>query len=461
VEASANMAEAPRLLRRDGLQRWLLLPSAQGPLRVRKELEPALALDGRRARAWLALGEQNRAWSAEGCAEVLDLDAAQCAITSRYHPGIPLAQLGAVPSAVALALGTMIVTALEAAWEHGLTHLDLDPAGVLVRRDGALLLPEFGLWGALSPADLARVRFDAERIGYMSPEQLQACTVDTRSDLFVLGWLLYEWLAGRPPFVGDTPLALAMAIDGGTHTPLAECAPRVEPDVADVVETLLQAQPSARFESPRAARCALGSAAKVDLAAARGVLAARVAARLDGGAEPRTRRGLGLTDRLRALHPAPRAVERARPVPMLENPYVGAGKREPPSELVAPPPLFLPAAEPASPAPSGRPPTAVRAPRDKPVDGQPVHDGRTAFLKLETALRTVLPRSWQRTSARVVSAEGKWQEPSSTVFRVRPAALTVAVVRGQAWPRAWRVALALWFGGALLAASYLMCRLWF
>ncbi|MET0286714.1 MAG: protein kinase [Polyangiales bacterium] len=459
------MAESPRLLRRDGLQRWLL--SSNGAS-VRKELEPSLALDGRRARAWLAIVERNRAVHAESCAEVMEVDAAQCSFTTRYHQGVALTQLGVLAAPVACALAITILTALEAAAAHELVHLDLDAAGILVRRDGSLLLPEFGLWGALSPAEIARVRFDAGRVAYMSPELVQASQVDTRSDLFVLGWLLYDLLAGRAPFSGETPLALAMAIDTGAREPLSKRAPGLDAGLCDVVETLLQTRADARFETPRAARRALESAASVDLVEARRVLARRVAMQLEGTGEPRTRQGLGLANLFRPAPAASIAAAAPPPVverraPLLENPFLGGPKREPRSELVAPPPLFLNATAPAKPPPSvARAPTSsVRAPRGKPAEGVPVHDGRTAFLKLETALRTVLPRSWQRTSAHERSAEGKWQEPSSTVFRVRPVAMTIAVVRSHAWPRSWRLAFALWFGGALLTASYLLCQLWF
>lgn len=457
-----------RLLRNDGLQRWLL--SGGQELQLRKVLEPALAIDGQLARDWLARAEANRALRASGCSELLGTghDASGVWLVSRYAQGTKLAQAtrGGVSTAVALYAAHAILTALEAAHTSGLVHLDLDPEGILVRADGSLLLPEFGLWSALAPAELARLRFDARRLAYVSPEQVQARPTDTRSDLFALGWLLYEWLAGQAPFVGENPLALAMAIDGGRRKPLHELAPRVAPELADVVEMLMQTDASCRFQTPSATRAALEAVAPFDAARARAELAARVTAR--ASQEPKTRLGLGLAALLRSspeAAPAPPPLA-ARADALLDNAFV-APQRAPESKLIAPPPLFLSGLSeptpPSAPAPVSAPRSQVRAPRARAVEGEPVHDGRTAFLRVESALRTVLPKKWQ-TSARTRAPRempGKWQDPSSTLFRVRRAALSGPVMRVASWPRVWWLALSLGLGVPFMTCVYLLCRLWF
>ncbi len=361
---------------------------------------------------------------------------------TRDESSLAEAMRGGVSTPVALYAARAILSALEEVHARGLVQLELDPEHVFVRADGSLRLPEPGRWSALEPAALARARFDAGRVAYSSPELVQARKADARSDLFVVGWLLYEWLAEAAPFTGQNALALALAIDGAQRKPLLQRAPRVDPGLCDVVEMLLQTAPSHRFQTASAARSALQAVAPFDAEAARRELAARVMQR-SRASEPRTRRGVA---------PSKAA--------LLENPFVKPSPRQE-SELVEPPPLFL------SGASSAVPLASARAPRALAMKGEPVHDGRTAFLRVESALRTVLPRKWQTSShaagprtigPRVVP--GKWQDPSSTLFRVRRAALSGPVVRVAGWPRTWWVALGIGLGVPVVTCAYLLYRLW-
>src|SRR5262245_42341468 len=118
------------------------------------------------------------------------------------------------PEAIDIAL--QIAAALSAAHEAGITHRDINPENVMTRRDGIVKVLDFGLAKLTEPAELAidtqaptlqRVTNTESGVvigtpRYMSPEQARGEKLDARTDIFSLGVLLYEMIAGRPP-AGD------------------------------------------------------------------------------------------------------------------------------------------------------------------------------------------------------------------------------------------------------------------
>jgi serine/threonine protein kinase len=124
---------------------------------------------------------------------------------------------GPIPLARALAIARQIAEALEAAHEQGIVHRDLKPANVKVRVDGMVKVLDFGLAKVLasdaSGSAINAVAFDsaATREGiilgtaaYMAPEQAKGLPVDKRADVWAFGCVLFEMIAGRPPFHGET-----------------------------------------------------------------------------------------------------------------------------------------------------------------------------------------------------------------------------------------------------------------
>ena len=150
----------------------------------------------------------------------------------------------AIPLDEALHIAKQIAAALEAAHEQGIIHRDLKPANIKVRPDGTVKVLDFGLAKALdqgpgtrdqgsgnmtqAPTTTAMHTGDGVILGtvsYMSPEQARGQAVDKRADIWAFGCVLYEMLAGRPPFVGLTVLDVAMRIAGETPPPLSAAVP--------------------------------------------------------------------------------------------------------------------------------------------------------------------------------------------------------------------------------------------
>ena len=114
-----------------------------------------------------------------------------------------------------------VAGALGFAHQRGVVHRDVKPGNVLISTSGTAKVTDFGIARALSgPADdLTQAGSVMGTATYFSPEQAQGFQVDARSDLYSLGVVLYEILCGRPPFVGDSPVAIAYQHVGEPATP--------------------------------------------------------------------------------------------------------------------------------------------------------------------------------------------------------------------------------------------------
>jgi serine/threonine-protein kinase len=209
-----------------------------------KQLLPAFARVPSIASAWLQCAEENSRFDHPGCLQVLDWGDAlgESYLSLPALPALSVRELlaaaaksGVWPSAQAVvSIATDALIAL--AYVHGgfeLAHLDLDPHALLLRKDGSVLLTEFGMWRALPAEAATRERFDRGRVAYLSPELTKSLPGDVRSDIFSLGAVLYELLGKQRPFQGATQLVTAMAIAEGRRRPLRELAPEA-PELRDV-----------------------------------------------------------------------------------------------------------------------------------------------------------------------------------------------------------------------------------
>ncbi len=159
-----------------------------------------------------------------------------------------IAETESVPLGWAAAIGAQVAAVLAAAHVKGVLHRDLKPSNLILCRDGAVKVIDFGL-ALLHDPDVSKLTRSGAILGtalYMPPEQVRSETATARSDLYTLGCVLYEMIAGRPPFVGDTEYAILEQQVGAKPTPLGDFRAEVPPDLADLVAELLAKDPAKR-----------------------------------------------------------------------------------------------------------------------------------------------------------------------------------------------------------------------
>ena len=136
-------------------------------------------------------------------------------IVMEYVDGPSLAQVlradGPLHPNRAAEIASEVAGGLGFAHSRGVVHRDVKPGNVLLTKSGQAKVTDFGIARALSSPDddLTQAGSVMGTATYFSPEQAQGLSVDPRSDLYSLGVVLYEMVTGRPPFAGDTPLAIA------------------------------------------------------------------------------------------------------------------------------------------------------------------------------------------------------------------------------------------------------------
>ncbi len=187
---------------------------------------------------------------------------------------------GPLPPSKVIAIATQIARGLEAAHGRGIVHRDLKPDNVFVLNDGHVKILDFGLAksaGAANPSSEAANTVTADgtsagavlgTVGYMAPEQVRGQAVDHRADIFALGCVLYEMLAGRRAFTGESSIDTLHATLHADPPSFGDGAGIAEP-LARIVSRALGKQPANRFQSAADLRFALeaisGSAARVAL----------------------------------------------------------------------------------------------------------------------------------------------------------------------------------------------------
>jgi len=159
-------------------------------------------------------------------------------------------KISAIGFKQAIEYGIQIADGLAAAYEHGIIHRDIKPENIMVKKDGRLVIMDFGL---------AKVRGTATRItkegstvgtaGYMSPEQIQGMDTDHRSDIFSLGVVLYEMFTRQMPFKGLHETALAYEIVNVDPAPLSAVNTGLDPAIDTIVMDCLEKDPKERCQS--------------------------------------------------------------------------------------------------------------------------------------------------------------------------------------------------------------------
>jgi beta-lactam-binding protein with PASTA domain/tRNA A-37 threonylcarbamoyl transferase component Bud32 len=141
--------------------------------------------------------------------------------------------------------------ALEYSHQAGIVHRDIKPGNVMVTRNGDVKVMDFGIARAMSD-DQATMTQTAQVIGtaqYLSPEQARGERVDARSDLYSTGCLMYELLTGRPPFTGDSPVAIAYQHVRENPIPPSRIDPSLPPWADSIVLKAMAKSANDRYQS--------------------------------------------------------------------------------------------------------------------------------------------------------------------------------------------------------------------
>jgi Tol biopolymer transport system component/predicted Ser/Thr protein kinase len=179
-------------------------------------------------------------------------------LVMEYLEGTPLQ--GPLPIAKAVEYAMQILDALDAAHRKGIVHRDLKPANILVTRQGIKLL-DFGLakqaGGVLKESDATlteALTTHGQIVGtlqYMSPEQVQGLAVDTRSDIFSFGLVLYEIIAGRRAFEATSGAGLIATVLKDQPRSISEVRTDTPPALDRIIGTCLEKDPDDRWQSAR------------------------------------------------------------------------------------------------------------------------------------------------------------------------------------------------------------------
>jgi serine/threonine-protein kinase len=188
------------------------------------------------------------------------------AISMEYFPshtlGTEIANEKPMAPKKAVAYGTDICIGMSVAHQQGIIHRDLKPANILINDAGLLKIVDFGVAAAAKSGDtqLTKTGYVIGSPKYMAPEQILGKKVDERADIYSLGVIMYEMLAGNPPYSRGDHMSVMYQHVQGKAQPLNEANPNVPREIADVVTKTMQVDKLKRYTSMEELRVALDAA---------------------------------------------------------------------------------------------------------------------------------------------------------------------------------------------------------
>ena len=157
-----------------------------------------------------------------------------------------------------LYIGSQVANGLKEAHKHGLVHRDIKPGNIMITPDGKVKVTDFGIVSLQNEeSDITKTGAVLGTASYISPEQAQGKPVSFESDLYSLGTVLYELLAGNPPFTGDSPIATATKHLTDKPEKLSNYRKDIPKALENAILKLLEKRPSDRFKSAEDLRALL------------------------------------------------------------------------------------------------------------------------------------------------------------------------------------------------------------
>jgi len=142
-----------------------------------------------------------------------------------------------------------IVSALKASHAEGVLHRDLKPGNVLVCQDGSVKVGDFGVAKMAEGMDLTQAGIMLGTPAYLAPDRIEGEPASAATDIYSVGVMMYEFLAGRKPFDADTPLGMIRAIQEEQVASLTDLRPDLDPAFAAVIGKAMARDPSIRYAS--------------------------------------------------------------------------------------------------------------------------------------------------------------------------------------------------------------------
>ncbi len=174
-------------------------------------------------------------------------------ITMEYVPGEDLKSFlkrsGHLTISKAISISKQVCEGLSEAHGSGVVHRDLKPANIMIDKSGNARIMDFGIARTIKAKGITGEGVMIGTPEYMSPEQAEAKAVDTRSDIYSLGVILYEMITGRLPFEGGTPLSVAMQHKGETPKDPKEFNPQIPGDLSQLILKCLEKDKEIRYQS--------------------------------------------------------------------------------------------------------------------------------------------------------------------------------------------------------------------
>ncbi|MDP1809457.1 MAG: Stk1 family PASTA domain-containing Ser/Thr kinase [Actinomycetota bacterium] len=186
-------------------------------------------------------------------------------IVMEYLVGRNLKQIineeGPLPPNAAIDIARQVAAALHVAHKHGIVHRDIKPHNIVITDEGEVKVTDFGI-ARSSASNVTQTGAILGTAQYISPEQAKGDEVGAASDIYSLGIVIYEMLAGKVPFNGDSPVAVALKQIQEKPIPLSDLNKNIPADLETIVAKTMAKNPAARYQSAAELRDDLGRAAE-------------------------------------------------------------------------------------------------------------------------------------------------------------------------------------------------------